>query len=295
MVLADGTYDERRVMIASGMVALAATLAAADAVVIRMLAGEVHAFVIAFFRALFGLVAVLPVVLMRRDVLKTDYRFAHASRAALKLLALVCFFMAFAAAPLADAMAIMFMTPVFLMIGAWLWLGEKLTAGRVFAMAAAFGGAMIIIGPGGSHGWSPALLLALAGAALQALVQLMLKRMSARDTSETLVIWNLIVTVPIAAIPAALFWTPPGAAALGLLALQGVMGAANMALMTKAFSMAEASHIAPMDFVKLPMVALMAWAMFGETAEFSTWAGAVVIFAATTLVAGGGRILRRRT
>lgn len=293
MAITGNHSNQRAMMAASCFVAMAAGLAAADAVVIRMLAGDVHPFVIGFFRCAFGLLTVLPLILARPGLLKTGYRLQHVTRGALKLMALICFFAAFAAAPLADAMAIMFMTPIFLMIGACLWLGEKVTAGRIFAVLAGFVGAMIVIGPAGQGGVSPALMLALCGAGLQALVQLMLKRMSDRDSAETLVAWNLIVTVPLAAIPAAFFWTTPDLHQLGLLALQGVMGAANMALMTKAFSIADASHIAPMDFLKLPFVAIMAWLMFGEVAEASTWIGAAVIFFATLAVVGAGRFKKQ--
>lgn len=274
-------------------VAAAAALAAADAAVVRLLAGEVHAFVIGFFRSLFGLLTIVPLIVARPRVLKSGYRLQHVTRAALKLAALICFFMAFAAAPLADAMAIMFTTPIFLMLGAWLWLGEKLTPGLVFALVAGFAGALIIIDPAGQGGMEVALLLALAGAALQAVVQLMLKRMSDLDSTETLVVWNLIVTVPLAAVPAAFYWTTPDLREFALLALQGAMGAANMALMTKAFSIADASQIAPMDFLRLPFVAVMAWILFGEVAGLSTWLGAAIIFAATMIVVGGGRLRRR--
>ncbi|WP_313614443.1 DMT family transporter [Agrobacterium sp.] len=293
MVTADVQRNDRTIMVASCYVALAAALAAADAAVIRLLAGEVHPFVIGFFRSVFGLAVILPLIATRPQILKSGYRFQHVSRAALKLAALVCYFVAFAAAPLADAMAIMFMTPIFLMVGAWLWLGETFNLMKLFAVVSGFLGALIIIQPGAAGTVAPALLFALGGSALQALVQLMLKRMSDKDNSETLVAWNLIVTVPLAAIPAFFFWSTPDLREFCLLALQGVMGAANMTLMTKAFSMAEASHIAPMDFLRLPFVAVMAWVLFGEVAGFSTWIGAAVIFLSTLAVAGGGRLKRR--
>jgi drug/metabolite transporter (DMT)-like permease len=293
MVTADVQRNDRTIMVASCYVALAAALAAADAAVIRLLAGEVHPFVIGFFRSVFGLAVILPLIATRPHILKSGYRFQHVSRAALKLAALVCYFVAFAAAPLADAMAIMFMTPIFLMIGAWLWLGEAFTLTKLFAAVTGFLGALVIIQPGAAGAVAPALLFALGGSALQALVQLMLKRMSDKDNTETLVAWNLIVTVPLAAVPALFFWSTPDLRQFSLLALQGVMGAINMTLMTKAFSMAEASHIAPMDFLRLPFVAVMAWVLFGEVAGFSTWIGAGVIFLSTLAVAGGGRLKRR--
>lgn len=267
----------RSVTLAIMAATAAAALAGVDAVIVRMLAGNVHPFVIGFSRSLFGLITILPWIALRPSVLKTRHPLRHASRAAIKLLSLVCGFAAFAAAPLADVQAIMFTAPMFVMLGAWLMLGEKLTALRIVAIAMSLVGATIIIGPGGSGHVSMALMLAVAAAALQALVQLMLKQMSHADPVETLVAWNLIMTVPIAFIPAAFVWTTPTLGECGLLVLQGALGAANMSLMTKAFSLADASHVAPVDFLRLPFVAMFAWIMFGEVAGLSTGAGAVLV------------------
>lgn len=269
------TPGNHSVALAIAAATVAAALAGVDAVIVRLLAGNVHPFVIGFSRSLFGLITILPWIALRPSVLKTRHLLRHASRAAIKLLSLVCGFAAFAAAPLADVQAIMFTAPMFVMLGAWLMLGEKLTTLRIVAIVLSLVGATIIIGPGGSV--SIALLLAVVAAALQALVQLMLKQMSHDDSVETLVVWNLIMTVPTALVPAAFVWTTPTLGECGLLVLQGALGAANMSLMTKAFSLAEASHVAPVDFLRLPFVAIFAWIMFGEVAGLSTWVGAVLV------------------
>jgi drug/metabolite transporter (DMT)-like permease len=288
--------ERQNVGTAALLMALAALLNAADAVIVRLLAGEIHPFEIAFFRAVFGLLAFAPWIAARPGILRSRLRVPHAVRAALKLLSLVAFFAAFAAAPLADAMAIAFTGPIFLTLGAWLLLGEKLGTSRVLAVLAAFLGALIIIQPaalirGGGETISFALLFALAGAALTAAVQLMLKRMSRFDRTDTLVAWNLILTVPIALVPAVVVWTTPGPTAFMLLAVQGCLGALNMTLITRALGLADASSIAPMDFLRLPAVAVAAYAMFHEAPTSATWLGALVIGAAT-LIASGGSITR---
>lgn len=272
---------------------LAATLNACDAIIVRLLAQQVHPFVIAFFRSLFGLIVVLPWILRRRAMLKSSYSLLHVVRAALKLVSLVAYFAAFAAAPLADVTAIMFTAPIFLTLGAVVFLGERLTLPRLLAVLAGFIGVLFVIRPG-QGGISPALVYALIGAAVTAGIQLILKRMSGRDSAETLVAWNLIAMVPLALIPALVFWTQPTPAQLGLLAIQGVIGALNMMLITRALGLADASFLAPLDFVRLPAVAILAFVFFGEVASIETWVGAGVIFAATLIVAGSARWSRGR-
>lgn len=273
------------------MVAVAC-FGAADAVLVRMLSPQVHPFVIGFTRALFGLALVVPWVLARPGILRSEYRFRHVLRAALKLASLIAFFAAFATAPLADVAAIAFTAPIFVTVGAWLFLSERPRVLRVIAVLAGFAGVLFVLRPGAAaegDGIPPGLLFALLGAFLTAVIQLLLKPMSGRDSTETLVAWNLIVTVPIAALPALMYWTTPTAAEWGLLALQGVLGAVAMGCVTRAMALAEASLIVPVEFLRLPMVALLGFWLFGETVALSTWTGAALIFVATLLILQSAR------
>ena len=274
------------------LMAFVALLTAFDATIVRLLATEVHPFVIGFFRSLFGLLGVMPWIIRRTDLSKSPYRFLHAIRAGMKLLALVSFFVAFQNAPLAEVMAISFTAPIFLTLGGWLLLSERMELGRALALLTGFFGMYLVIKPE-SGNISVALMFALAGALITAAMQLILKRMSMRDTTDRLVAWNLLSIVPMSLVPAIIFWTTPSLTQLALLTTQGLLGALNMTLVTRALSLADVSLIAPLDFLRLPLVALLAYFMFGEIPEVSTWIGGAIIFGATLLVAGGKRVIRR--
>ncbi len=271
----------------------ASILAGFDAVIVRMLAGGVHPLTIAFFRALFGLCAVLPFMMRRVQLLASPYRGAHVVRAGLKFASLVALFIAYAHAPLADATALNFTMPIFLTLGAWLFLKEEVAPSVIGGVLAGFVGVMIIVRPGAGT-FDPWLLFALAGAILTAVSQLMLRRMALRDTTDRLVAWNLLAMVGLGLLAAVPVWVTPTPMQLGLLALQGVLGALNMTLITRAFAMANASYLAPLDFLRLPVVAVMAFLFFGEVAPVTTWIGAATIFIATLAAAGGARLRRRR-
>ena len=271
----------------------ASILAGFDAVIVRMLAGGVHPLTIAFFRALFGLCAVLPFMMRRVQLLASPYRVAHVVRAGLKFASLVALFIAFAHAPLADATALNFTMPIFLTLGAWLFLKEEVAPSVIGGVLAGFVGVMIIVRPGAGT-FDPWLLFALAGAILTAVSQLMLRRMALRDTTDRLVAWNLLAMVGLGLLAAVPVWVTPTPMQLGLLALQGVLGALNMTLITRAFAMANATYLAPLDFLRLPVVAVMAFLFFGEVAPVTTWIGAATIFIATLAAAGGARLRRRR-
>lgn len=280
-------------LVAAALMVAAAVLNAADAVIVRLLAGEVHPLMIGFTRAAFGLAVVLPWILTRVDLAASPYRWLHVLRAGLKLASLVAFFVAFAHAPLSDVVAINFTMPIFLTLGAWMVLGESMTLSKLLAVVAGFAGMLIVIRPG-AGAMNPALAFAMAGAVLTAVIQLMLKRMARHDSTDRLVAWNLLTMAPLGLLAALFVWETPTPAQLGLLALQGVLGALNMTLLTRAFVLAEASFLAPLDFLRLPAVAALAFVFFGEVAGASTWIGAAVIFGAALLAAGGAHYNRRR-
>jgi len=281
--------QDRSALIGVALMLVVSGLMAVDSVLVRLLSDSVHPFIMGFTRALFGLLSVAPWLLARRGILKTEYRFRHFLRAVLKLAALVSFFYAFALASLADVTAIAFTSPIFITLGAWMFLGERLMALRIVAIAIGFAGVIIVVRPGQEAGIPIGLLFALAGAVLTAAIQLILKPMTAKDSSETLVAWNLILMVPIAAVPAFFFWSAPSLGEWGILALQGVLGALAMGLATKAFSLADASLITPFDFLRLPFVALLGFVIFSETVPATTWIGGAVIFVATLLMARSAR------
>lgn len=285
-----GTAGQRTIL-AVGLAATGAGLSAVDAAIVRALDGGVQPFVIAFFRSAFGALAVVPLVALRPRVLKTSFSLRqHGLRAGLKLLALIAFFAAFAQGPLTDVTAIAFTSPVFVVLGAAAMLGERLGSMKIAAIALGFVGALVILGPSGT-GLTWAMGFALSGAMMQSVIQLMLKSMSSGDDTATLVVWNLFLTVPMAAVLAATVWTTPTLTEFSLMAVQGVLGAACMALMTHAFSLADASVVAPVDFLRLPLIALMGWLLFSETARVSTWVGGGLICGAALIASRAGRRL----
>lgn len=283
------SMDERSNVIGIALMLMVAVLGAVDAVIVRLVTPSVHPFVIAFTRSFFGLLAVLPWIISRPAILCSNYRFRHLLRAALKLASLILFFMAYAVAPLADVTAIAFTAPLFVTLGAWTLLAEPPQRIRIVAIIIGFAGVLVVIQPGQQSGVPSGLLLALAGALLTATFQLILKQMSGRDSTETLVAWNLMLTVPLAAIPAWFVWSMPSTLEWALLALQGVLGVLAMGMVTKAFSLSEASLLAPIEFLRLPIVAILAYVLFGQVSDFGTLAGGTLIFTAAMIMARSAR------
>jgi len=279
---------DQRSLLGVSLMVLVAGMGAFDAVLVRLLSGGVHPVVMAFTRAAFGALAMLPWILSRPGIMKTSRHWLHALRATLKLGSLVALFAALASAPLATVTAIGFAAPLFVTVGAWLFFGESPRPVRVAGALLGFAGIVVLLRPTGGE-LNVALVYALISALLVGTIQLMLKYMGRTEKADTLVAWNLILTVPIALIPAIWFWATPTPTEWMLLGLQGALGAGNQFLVTKAFQLADASLVAPIDFLRLPFVALAAFLFFGEVSDQATWIGASLIFVAILMIASTSR------
>lgn len=283
---------DRAALAGVSIMVLVAVGGALDSAIVRLLAGDIHPFVIGFTRVSFGLMAMVPLILRRPQMLRTRARFGHVIRATLKLASLVAMFAALQAAPIATVTAIGFAAPLFVTLGAWLLFSERPGATRLAGLWLGFIGVVVILAPALGLGQGRALLLALLAAGLTATIQLMLKVMGRSDSADTLVAWNLIVSVPLAAIPAIWFWTQPTSAQWGLLALQGAIGTFCQLGVTRALQLADASLVAPVDFLRLPLVAIAGWLFFAEIPHAATWAGAIMIFVAILAMTHSARVRR---
>jgi drug/metabolite transporter (DMT)-like permease len=280
---------QRDVVKACLLMLLVALMMAVDTAIVRVLSGELHALEIVFYRAFFGLLAVLPWIIRERRVIVQTANFRlHLARAVLKLLSLLAFFQAIAGAPLASVTAIAFTAPLFVAVGAVLLLGERLPAVRILAIFLGFLGVMVVVRPGAGL-IDPAVGYAVLGAIGTAGIALMLKVLSGRDASSTIVGLNLLLSAPVALLMALPVLSLPSWPMLALLAFQGGMGAVSMTVVTRAMRLADASLLTAIEFVRLPLVALIAYLAFGEVADLWTWVGGGIIGVAVVTLTQSAR------
>lgn len=266
------------------LMAFAAACIAVDTMIIRVVSQEIHPFEIAFFRNFFSLVAVAPWLWrVGRVGLKTGRMPLHIGRALLKLAGLICFFYAVKTMPLATVTAIAFTTPLFVTIGSMVFLGEPPLRRRMLALAAGFIGVLIVIRPGATP-VDAAVLLAILSALCLGGVGLLMKYLSVREHPPAVVSLNLLLTTPAALLLMLPVWTMPSPHILGLMMVQGLIGGMSQLCVSRAMSMADASILAPMDFLKLPLVVALAWLIFSEPSDWWTLVGGTVIFAATIAI-----------
>lgn len=251
----------------------------------RHISDSVHPFELVFFRNLFSMLFVLP-MLSRYGwaVLKTKRFGTHFGRASLNVVNMMFFFYAVSITPLSELVALGFTAPVFATFLAVVVLGEIVGVRRWSAIGVAFLGALIIIRPGfeAAHlGQGMTLMAAVTWAG----VLLFIKSLSRTEQSITIVAYATFLMTPLSLIPALFFWQWPSVNELFWLAFIGVTGGCAQFLLAQALHEADLSVIMPFDFMKLVWVSLIAFVAFGEIPALTTWLGGAVIFAAGAYIA----------
>ncbi len=255
------------------------------AVLIRIASKQVHPFEIAFLRSFFGALAALPLLFRNgRSALHTDRLGFYTLRCAIGAVSMLAGFWAIAHLPLAQAIALSYSSPLFVTIGAVLFLGEVVRLRRWSAVLAGFVGVLVIVRPG-TDGFSAASLVALFAAAMTGVVTISIKFLSRRDPADTIVLLTTWLWVPLS-LPAALaVWHWPPAELWPLLVLVGALGTAGQYTWTHALKLADASTLAPFSYLQLVFVAVLAWLLFDETPDRWTAAGAAIVVGASLYIA----------
>ena len=255
------------------------------AVCIRLASSQLHAFEIAFFRSFFGFVFVLPLLFRHGPkLLRTDKLGFYIARCAIGILSMLAGFWAIVNLPLAQAIALSYSTPLFVTIGAVLFLGEVVRMRRWSAVIAGFIGVLVIVRPTASD-FSTATLIALLAAAISGMVTISIKYLARTDPPDRIILLTTFLWVPLS-LPAALtVWKWPSLEIWPWLVMSGALGTGGHYCWTRALKMGDASALAPLSYVQFLVVGLLAWLLFDEQIDRYTLIGAAIVIGASLYIA----------
>lgn len=253
---------------------------------IRETSADIHPFEIAFFRNLFGLAALMPMLLRGgiRATLRTSHLPLHLWRSVLNAFAMLAFFYAVTITPLATVAALAFTAPLFAAVLAIPILGERPGWRRWIGLLAGFLGALVIVRPGLGD-VSFGMLLVLLSSATWAGALILIKILARTDTSLTITVYAGMFLTPITAIAAAFFWTTPAPGHWLLLICIGMLGSLTQWSVAQAFHEAEATVVLPFDFTKLLWATVIGYLFFSEVPDPLTLLGGCIILASVSYVA----------
>jgi drug/metabolite transporter (DMT)-like permease len=252
----------------------------------RALALRLDPFQSQFLRYLFGFLVLLPLVWHQGLAAYRPRRvFGQFTRGAVHTLGLCLWFVALPKISLAEMTAIGFTTPIFIMVGAYLFFREPMHWDRWFAALLGFAGVVIVVAPKFAGGGGFYSLVMLASAPVFAASFLITKALTRYENTGVILLWQAL-TVTLFSLPLALpAWQAPSAWQWAGFLACGFLGSGAHYCLTRSFKVADISSTQSVKFLDLVWAATLGWLMFGDVPSRSTLIGGLVICGATIWIA----------
>jgi len=270
------------------------TLVTFTLVFARKVTPQIHVFEIVLFRSLFAVLFMAPWLARRgREALRIKRRGLVTLRAALAFFGSAALFYAATLMPLAEVISITFTRPIIAAVAAIIFLGEVVRLRRWSAIVLGLAGALIIVRPGFQ---TVNLGVAFAFITVCTLTwnTINLKILTRDDAPDALAVWHMILMIPFGAAACLFVWTTPTLAQLGWMFLIGACEMTSQRAMSRGYAAADATVLMAFSFLRLPVAALLGFALFGERPEIWVWIGAGIIAGSSIYIAHRESVAGRR-
>jgi drug/metabolite transporter (DMT)-like permease len=252
------------------------------AVSVRELAGRFSVFEILAIRSGIGLLLTLGLGVVRPAVWRTAMPRMlgmHALRNGTHFASQYLWALSLTLLPLATVFALEFTMPLWATLLAALFLGELLTPSRIGAVACGFLGVLIILRPGFGV-FNPYTLLVLLAAFGYATSNIATKKLTMAQTTFTIVLMMNVMQLPLAYLGSdpAFFYKIDASNILAVLGI-GIAGLTAHFCLTNALAAGDATVVLPLDFMRLPLIAVVGWLLYGEQIDIFVLIGAAAIIA----------------
>ena len=262
--------------------------------IVKLVGSDLPAAQSAFLRYVLGLVFLVP---MLRPILAARLTRRQMGlfgvRGIVHTFGVILWFYAMTQITIAEVTAMNYLNPVYVTIGAAIFLGETLALRRILAVAAALLGALIILRPGFRE-LSPG-HIAMLGTAIFFGASYLLAKLMSGEATAAVVVGMLSVTVTLGLAPFAFaVWVPPSLEQIGWMFLVACFATAGHYTMTLAFAAAPVAVTQPVTFLQLLWSVLVGAVFFAEPVDGWVVLGGTVILAAVTFITWREAVLKRR-
>ena len=239
---------------------------------------ELAVFQIMELRSLIGLVMLYPLIRASGGLraMKTARLWHHAARNTVHYAAQFGWFVALTLISLAQVVALEFTMPIWTACLAVGFLGERLNVWKVLAIVLGLVGVGLIVRPAAA-GLSMGQGIALAAAVGFAVSVTLTKSLTRTDSAVAIIFWMLVFQSLIGAVPTLATWRWPSATVWGWVLVIAFCGTFSHYCMARAMRHAEATTVVPMDFLRVPLMALAGWVVYAERIDTFTVVGAALI------------------
>lgn len=243
----------------------------------RELAGSISTWQLLSVRSLIGLAILLPIILLTEPkLLKPSNAKLHLLRNSSHFFGQYCWFYAIAFISLADLFAIEFTVPIWSALLAPALLSERLSPVRLLSVLIGFAGILVVLRPG-IELISPAALVMLAGALGFSVALLTTKKLTQGNQALTILFYMCLMQLPMGLIPALSDWQPIETWQFPWILLVGITAMTAHYSISRAMSVADATVVIPMDFLRLPLIAVIGYLVYDEAIDIWVLIGALIM------------------
>lgn len=276
------TDDPRR---AIAFIVISTMLFAMLWVAVKLLSPRYSVYELTFFRNFFAIGPAVFMLVRYGDfsVLKVKRISGHVWRAVLGITAMMLGFASYTLMPLANAVAISFMSPLVITALSVPLLGERVGPWRWSAVVIGFVGVLVIVNPGEGFLTTGA-LVAIGGAAVTALAMITIRQLNRTDKPVAIVFYFAVFATLFSALPLPFVWVTPQGWDWALLAGAGLAGGFGQHFMTRAFALAPAAVVSPFNYVSLIWSVLAGWMFWGDLPASNVFVGAAIVIASGLVI-----------
>ena len=242
---------------------------------------------IVFFRSVFGLVILLPLVIKtsintNTNILKTDRLDLHLLRGGIGISGMYSFFYSIGQISLGDSALIKSTIPLIIPFVSGIWLQEKITRQIVIAGAIGFMGVFLILEPTGNINWGS--LVALFSSLMAALGFVTVRKLSATEPPLRIVSYFTISTTTISSIPMIWNWQTPTPIQYIMLIGIALTTTIGQLFLTRGYQNAPASLVGIFTYTSVPFGTFLGWLVWNELLDINSFFGAILIILAGIIV-----------
>ena len=264
-------------------VGTAALLFSAMGACVKVATADLPIAVVVFFRSLFGLLAVVPLLpKLGLRSLRSERPTLHLARAMTGLAAMACYFIAISQLRLADAVLLSFAAPLFIPWIAFLWLREPVAKGLGWAAVIGFAGIGFILKPDGGIFQSGALAGVAAGL-FAAIAMVCVRKLTFTEPATRVVFHYSVICTVLSALSLPWFWQMPDPSTWLLLITMGLFATAGQLFLTRGYGLAPAARVGPFSYLAVVFAALFGWVLWEEMPDSASILGGILVCSAGIL------------
>lgn len=253
-------------------------------IISKYVGSSLPSFEVAFFRFLFSTITLVPFIFYYgKQTLKTSNTYIHIIRGTLLFFGMTGWTYGLTVAQVTTGTVVSLSIPLFVLVFALFFLNENIIWQRWVVTIVGFVGIAITLNPSAAD-FNPEVLIFVISAIAFAMLDIINKKFVVQESMISMLFYSAIVTALLSAGPSILYWQQPTISELVLLFILGCSANLILYFILKAFSLIDATAVAPYRYLELVIATIAAYGVFGELPTKSAVYGALIVVPATLFI-----------